>query len=721
MGISAPRPATTPHVAPAFAQARPVLEVAGLRTVFRTDEGDVVAVRGASFAVDRGKTLCIVGESGCGKSVAARSILQLVQAPGVVESGEVWLDRPSGMVDLTKLDPYGKELRSIRGNEIAMIFQEPMSALSPVHTIGNQIVEAIRLHRRMTAAEATQRAIELLELVRMPEPAARLNAYTFELSGGMRQRAMIAMALACDPAVLIADEPTTALDVTTQATVLDLLRDLQREKGMALVLITHDLGVVAEMADDVAVMYLGRVVESGPVREVFANPAHPYTRGLMASVPRVDPERTAIRAAIPGSVPSASVVVRGCAFAERCTQAMDGLCDALPPVASTAGPRHQVHCHLHDPRHATAVATSDARPGLAAGGRAHAIDADAPSPPRAAPRDEAALEVRNVDVHYPIHGGFLQRRVGTAEAVNDVTLTLRRGETVGLVGESGSGKTSLAHALVRLHPPTRGSVTLNLADGRAIDVASAEREALREVHRHVRMVFQDPYGSLDPRLPVREVIGEPIDLLTGASRSDRDDRVRYLLDTVGLSPRIMSRYVHAFSGGQRQRIGIARALATDPEVLIADEPVSALDVSVQAQVLNLLERLQSERNLTMLFVSHDLSVVSSLCDRVVVLYAGEVVEEALATEVYRRPKHPYTEALLAAIPVPDPTAWTGARIHLQGDVPDPANRPRGCAFAARCRYARERCRSERPVARSLGDTRVACHFADELELTGVRG
>ncbi len=721
MGMHTFPPTTPRSQAPTAAAAPPVLEVAGLRTVFRTDGGDVVAVREASFTVERGKTLCIVGESGCGKSVAARSILQLVQAPGVVEAGEVWLDRPSGLVDLTKLDPYGRELRSIRGNEIAMIFQEPMSALSPVHTIGNQIVEAIRLHRRVTPAEATARAIELLERVRMPEPAARLNAYTFELSGGMRQRAMIAMALACDPAVLIADEPTTALDVTTQATVLDLLRDLQREQGMALILITHDLGIVAEMADDVAVMYLGRVVESGPVREVFANPAHPYTRGLMASIPRVDPERTTTRYAIPGSVPSASAVVPGCAFVDRCAHAVAGLCDVLPPAESAVGPQHQVQCHLHDDAHATAVAASGARGAvpIVGVGASIAPEANGPTAARSAPRDEPALEVRNVDVHYPIHGGFLQRRIGTAEAVNDVSITLRRGETVGLVGESGSGKTSLAHALVRLHAPTRGSVTLNLADGRTFDVASAAKATLREVHRHVRMVFQDPYGSLDPRLPVREVIGEPIDLLTETPRSERDDRIRDLLDTVGLPPSIMDRYVHAFSGGQRQRIGIARALATDPEVLIADEPVSALDVSVQAQVLNLLQRLQAERNLTMLFVSHDLSVVSSLCDRVVVLYAGAVVEEAPAIEVYRRPKHPYTEALLAAIPMPDPTAWTGDRIHLQGDVPNPAKRPPGCAFAARCRYAKERCRSERPLRRTVGGSRVACHFAEELELTGV--
>ncbi|MFN2323526.1 MAG: dipeptide ABC transporter ATP-binding protein [Trueperaceae bacterium] len=696
-----------------------MLEVDGLRTVFHTDEGAVAAVRDASFAVHRGKTLCLVGESGCGKSVAARSILQLVQRPGVIESGAIWLDRPSGQVDLTKLDPYGRELRSIRGDEIAMIFQEPMSALSPVHTIGNQIVEAIQLHRKVSDEAARARAIELLERVRMPEPAARLNAFTFELSGGMRQRAMIAMALACDPALLIADEPTTALDVTTQATILDLLRDLQREQGMALVLITHDLGVVAEMADEVAVMYLGRIVESGPVAEIFADPKHPYTQGLMSSIPRVDPERRTARYAIPGSVPHASVAVRGCAFAERCTQAMAGLCDAVAPDVSVVGPDHQVRCHLHDPGRADDLAHSDVVGARLLVEERARFEAIAPPPARSAPSEQPALVVRDVDVHYPIHGGFLRRRIGTAEAVNGVSITLRRGETVGLVGESGSGKTSLSHALVRLHAPTRGSVALHLADGRVIDVAKAAKDELREVHRHVRMIFQDPYGSLDPRLPVRDVVGEPIELLTSLSPAERDERVRSLLDTVGLSPRLMSRYVHAFSGGQRQRIGIARALATDPQVLIADEPVSALDVSVQAQVLNLLERLQAERQLTMLFVSHDLSVVSSLCDRVVVLYAGEVVEEAPAVELYRRPKHPYTEALLAAVPKPDPGAWDGTRLHLQGDVPDPAKRPAGCAFAARCRFAKDLCREAKPSLQSVGEARVACHFAEDLVLAGV--
>jgi len=689
-----------------------ILRIEDLQTTFNTDEGKVRAVRSASFSVARGKTLCIVGESGCGKSVAARSILQLVQHPGVIEGGSIHFDGPRGAVDLTTLDPYGPEIRAVRGNDIAMIFQEPMSALSPVHTIGHQIIEAIQLHRDVTRSEAYARAVTLLDRVRMPDPEKRLASYTFELSGGMRQRAMIAMALACDPQLLIADEPTTALDVTTQATILDLLRELQREQEMSLILITHDLGVVAEMADDVAVMYLGRVVESGPVGEVFANPHHPYTRGLLASIPRIDPERAHRRFAIPGNVPSAMTEIEGCAFQDRCPFAIPGRCDVDQPATLAIGDAHGVACHLFDGEDAT---SPEALPWLGV------EDDYAPSPVGVDEdaNDSVVLDIRDVDVHYPVHGGLLQRRIGTVRAVEGVSLSLRKGETVGLVGESGSGKTSFAHTLVRLHPPTRGEITLH-RDGLApLDVVNAERGELRNLYRSVRMVFQDPYGSLDPRLPVREVIGEPIDLLTDVTRRERNDRVSELLDVVGLSPDIATRYVHAFSGGQRQRIGIARALATDPQVLIADEPVSALDVSVQAQVLNLLERLVVDRGLTMLFVSHDLSVVSSLCDRVVVLYAGEIVEEAKSTSLYRTPRHPYTEALLASVPVPDPSAKRNELPPLQGGVPDPANRPKGCAFAARCRYATERCRDERPVLREVGEARVACHHAEELELVGA--
>ncbi len=710
------------RAAQAGAGDAPVLRVDGLRTVFHTDEGAVEAVRGASFEVARGATLGIVGESGCGKSVAARSILQLVQRPGRIEGGRILLDGPGGPVDLASFDPYGPEIRAVRGNDVAMIFQEPMASLSPVHTIGHQIVEAIRVHRDVSPREAHARAVHLLERVRMPDPERRMRAYTFELSGGMRQRAMIAMALACDPRVLIADEPTTALDVTTQATILELLRELQAENDMALILITHDLGVVAEMADEVAVMYLGRVVESGPVEALFDAPHHPYTQGLLASVPRIDPERHHPRRPIPGSVPRAATRVVGCAFVDRCAHAIPGRCDTERPEPHAVAADHAVACHLHDGEAADASPPDVLRDGsMGRGGPGATASEPAALAERSAPGDGSpvVLEARDVDVHYPVFGGWLRRQVATVRAVEGVSLRLRAGETVGLVGESGSGKTSFAHTLVRLHPPTRGTVTLHRDGAPPLDVAHADRSAVRELHRSVRMVFQDPYGSLDPRLPVREVIGEPIDLLTDLSRKERDERVEALLETVGLSPDLATRYVHAFSGGQRQRIGIARALATEPTVVVADEPVSALDVSVQAQVLDLLERLVAERGLTMLFVSHDLSVVSSSCDRVVVLYAGEIVEEADSVQLYRAPKHPYTEALLAAVPSPSPATARHAAAPLRGGVPDPADRPPGCAFAPRCRYATDVCRAERPTLRDVRGSSVACHHADELSLRGA--
>jgi peptide/nickel transport system ATP-binding protein len=446
---------------------------------------------------------------------------------------------------------------------------------------------------------------------------------------------------------------------------------------------------------------------------VFANPAHPYTQGLLGSIPRIDPERRYARYAIPGAVPSATTEIAGCAFRARCAHALPGVCDRIEPAVVTVGPEHAAACHLHGDAAGSADASGTIAPRFGA-----SVARDDRT--ERATSDEVVLDVRDVEVHYPVHGGLLQRRIGTVRAVDGVSLALRRGETVGLVGESGCGKTSLAHALVRLHAPTSGRVGLRLRGGQAIDVAAAEAKDLRTVHRTVRMVFQDPYGSLDPRLPVRDVIGESIELLTAATRRERDARVDELLATVGLPVDVATRYVHAFSGGQRQRIGIARALATDPEVLIADEPVSALDVSVQAQVLNLLERLATERELTMLFVSHDLSVVSSLCDRVIVMYAGEIVEEAPSVRLYRRPRHPYTEALLAAVPVPDPRLARGERTHLQGRVPDPAERPAGCTFAPRCAFATDRCREERPALRDLGDgSRVACHHAEDLDLTGA--
>ena len=551
---------------------RPILSIRDLHTHFPVRNGLVKAVDGVSFDLARGKTVCVVGESGSGKSVTARSILQIVDPPGRVVSGSIVFNRDDGSsVDLAALNPRSREIRSVRGREIAMIFQEPMSSLSPVHTIGNQITEVLRLHLKMSKAEATERAIELIRAVEIPNPERAIERYTFEYSGGMRQRAMIAMALACNPAVLIADEPTTALDVTTQAEILDLMRRLRADRGMAVMFITHDMGVVAEIADEVVVMYQGKVVERGPVEQVFHAPEQPYTKMLLGNVLKLE-QPSAIRA-------------------------------ARAPIAADAPP---------------------------------------------------LLEVRGLKMHFPIRKGFFKKIVDHVRAVDDVDIVVRAGETLGIVGESGSGKTTLGRCLLRVYEPTAGQILYRRPDGSVIDVAAAEPETLKQCRREMRMIFQDPFASLNPRMTVGQIVGEPLLVNNLASGSALQDRVAALLTRVGLNPDWTERYPHAFSGGQRQRIGIARALALEPRVIVADEATSALDVSLRAQMLDLMLQLQDELKLAYVFVSHDISVIRYICDRVAVMYRGKVVEMGDAEQVCNDPVHGYTKALLSAVPRPDP-------------------------------------------------------------------
>ena len=555
----------------------PVLEVRGLATSFPLRQGVLKAVDDVSFTVRRGETLCIVGESGSGKSVTARSILQIVDAPGRITGGEMILHRRGGgTVDLAKLDPRGRGIRDIRGAEIAMIFQEPMSSLSPVHTIGQQIVEVLRLHVGLDKAAARARTIELLRQVEIPKPETAIDRYTFEFSGGMRQRAMIAMALACNPSLLIADEPTTALDVTTQAEILDLIRRMQAAYGMAVMFITHDMGVVAEIADQVLVMYRGRVMETGPVDGIFHAPRDDYTRMLIGSVLKLE-AKSELRA-------------------ER------QIAVAQPPV----------------------------------------------------------LEVSGLAMHFgPAKAPF--------KAVDDVALTLQPGETLGVVGESGSGKTTLGRCLLRVYDPTGGRMDYRRADGSVVDLARADAATLKACRREIRMIFQDPMSSLNPRMTVAQIVGEPL-LVNGlASGRALDDRVAALLEQVGLEPAWRERYPHACSGGQRQRIGIARAIALKPRIIVADEATSALDVSIRAQVLDLLIKLQDELGLSYIFISHDIGVIRYMCDRVAVMYRGRVVETGETGQVCDEPSHEYTRALLSAIPRPDPRARSiHTRFRYQG-------------------------------------------------------
>ncbi|MDR7378510.1 peptide/nickel transport system ATP-binding protein [Rhodoferax ferrireducens] len=544
-----------------------LLQVNNLSTHFAVRNGSIKAVDGISFNVERGRTLCVVGESGSGKSVTARSILQIVDEPGRIAGGSMVLNRADGSsVDLAKLHPRGKEIRAVRGAEIAMIFQEPMSSLSPVHTVGNQIIEVLRLHIKMGKLEARARCIELLAQVEIPHPDKAVDRYTFEFSGGMRQRVMIAMALACNPSLLIADEPTTALDVTTQAEILDLIKRLQKSHGMAVMFITHDMGVVAEIADQVIVMHNGRIVETGPVDQIFHAPQHDYTRMLIGSVLKL-------------------------------------------------GRKADIRVRRKAPD----------------------------------PAQQPILEVNDLSMHF---GG----PKSSTKAVDGVSLSLMPGESLGIVGESGSGKTTMGRCLLRVYDPTAGAINYRQPDGTVIDLVTADKHTLKQCRREMRMIFQDPVSSLNPRMTVAQIVGEPL-LVNGlATGKELDERVADLLQSVGLEPAWRERYPHAFSGGQRQRIGIARAIALNPRIIVADEATAALDVSLRSQMLDLLLNLQDKLGLSFIFISHDIAVIRYFCDRVAVMYRGKVVETGPTEQVCDAPTHAYTQALLSAIPKPDPRA-----------------------------------------------------------------
>ena len=674
----------------------PLLRVHDLRTLIHGGAAPVRAVDGVSFEIAAGQTFALVGESGCGKSMTALSIMRLLPDAGEIAGGVVEL----AGTDLLAL-PEAR-MRDVRGGQVAMVFQEPGLSLNPVMTVGAQIAEAVRRHTDIGSAAVTARVLELLDAVQMPDARRRMSEYAFQLSGGMKQRVMIAMALACDPALLIADEPTTALDVTVQAQVLDLLRDLQRARGMAILLITHDLGVVARMAQQVAVMYAGEIIESAPVDAFFAEPAHPYSRKLLASLPDRTGRGQAL-AAIPGTVPPLSGEFTGCRFVERCDRVL-AHCATAVPVRAGAGAGHVVKCHLYSPAgHATqnteresagpADGVPDRQPRTATGSASSAVPL-------------ALLQVRNLKVHFPVRSGLLRRVTGQVKAVDGVTLDIAPGRTLGLVGESGCGKTTVGKGLLRLVEPADGHV---LFGGK--DFLALRPPVLRRQRRFMQIVFQDPYASLNPRVRIGDALEEGMLALgVGNSPADRQARVDALLGEVGLTPGIKGRYPHEFSGGQRQRIAIARALAVEPQLIICDEPTSALDVSVQAQILNLLKRLQAAKGLAYLFISHNMSVIRYMADEVAVMYLGRIVERGTVDEVLQSPRHPYTQALLSAVPVADPQAQRPV-IRLTGDLPSPANPPQGCHFHPRCAAALPCCSSAYPKARNFSATHAAhCHL-----------
>ncbi len=632
-------------------------------------------VDGISFDIAAGECYALLGESGCGKSMTALGLMRLLPPGARATSGTVSF---AGR-ELLALPESG--MRDIRGGGIGMIFQEPATSLNPVLTVGRQIVEALELHSALRGEAARRRAEELLDQVGIPDAKRRLDEFPFQLSGGLRQRVMIAIALAGAPRLLIADEPTTALDVTIQAQVLDLLDELRRSQGMALLLITHDLGVVARMADRIGVMYAGQLVEEATREAFFARPAHPYSVRLFAALP--DAERRGGRlATIPGSVPPADTLYAGCRFVERCGEAREE-CGKAPPPWRDAGNGQRVRCVLADA--APAVGAGVGAGDTAVGGA-----------------EKPLLAVDDLKVHFPIRRGILQRAVGAVRAVDGVSLQLLPGRTLALVGESGCGKTTAGKAMLQLIRPTAGRVQL---DG--LEITTRSTAELRPLRAKMQMVFQDPFASLNPRLRVGEIIAEGMRAL-GTADGDASTRVAELLEKVGLRAEMASRYPHEFSGGQRQRIAIARALAVKPQVLICDEPTSALDVSVQAQILNLLADLQRELQLAYLFITHNIAVVDYLAHDVAVMYLGRVVESGSAEEVLRSPRHPYTRALLAAVPRVD--GVRGDAPKLAGDMPSAANPPAGCHFHPRCPLADAGCRVGYPGETPIGTTQVVRCF-----------
>jgi len=676
----------------------PVLQIHDLSTHIQLTKSVVQAVGNVDLTIEPGEALGLVGESGCGKSMTGLSIMGLLPPGGAIVGGSIKLDGRElvGLGDA--------ELRAIRGNDIAMIFQDPLTSLDPTKTIGYQVAEPVRLHKGASKAAARERATEVLGLVGLPRPAERLADYPHQLSGGLRQRVMIAMALSCEPKLLIADEPTTALDVTIQAQILALLHDLKDRLGMAMLLITHDMGVIAGHADRVQVMYAGRMVETAETGDLFRHMHHPYTRALLASIPRLTSSRRQRLLSIPGLPPDLAPPPPGCRFAPRCGQATEKCRSEEPPLAGET-PEHLFSCwHPVDgPAGAATARAADAAAGP---------DADGAEPP-----DTPLLEVRDLVKEFPVTAGaILQRRVASVHAVSNVSFAVPAGETFGLVGESGCGKTTIGRVVVALERPDSGAVLL---DGR--DVSALSGSDLRRQRRDLQLMFQDPYSSLDPRMRVGSIIREPLSIQRVGTRREQDQRVFELLDEVGLPRNAVERYPHEFSGGQRQRIGLARALTLSPKVIVADEPVSALDVSIRAQVLNLMKRLQADHGLTYIVISHDLAVVKYMAERIGVMYLGKMVEMGPADAIYQRAAHPYTAGLIATIPEPDPQVAKAAEngAGIKGELPSPIHPPSGCRFRTRCPYVQDVCAEEEPPLRSFGPGHIAaCHFPLQASAAG---
>ena len=698
--MSVDLPAERPFGRVAEATPGAVLEVRDLHVTFPSEGGPVRAVRGMTYALAPGEVLGIVGESGSGKSVSSLAVMGLLPSTARVTGSILFRGRELlGLPD--------REFSELRGEGISMVFQDPLSALTPVYTVGDQIAEAIRIHRQVGKDEAARKAIDLLDLVGIPNARQRARGFPHEFSGGMRQRVMIAMAIANHPDVIIADEPTTALDVTVQAQILEVLHTAQEATGAAIIMITHDLGVIAGFADRVTVMYAGRPVETGSVDDIFYRPRMPYTLGLLGSLPRLDRAERQPLTPVEGNPPSLVKLPPGCPFAPRCPMRLSVCVELEPDLDQTRHPGHRAACHRHPEIEAQTLTATDVFPAPVAG-----------DPPIARlPRTQraAVLDVEGLVRRFPLtRGAVFRRTVGIVHAVDGISFDIREGETLGLVGESGCGKTTTTNEILSLVRPQAGRIAVLGRDTERLD-----RSARREIRRDVSVVFQDPMASLDPRLPVADILAEPLRTYR-IPKEQRAARVRELLRLVGLGPEHAARYPTEFSGGQRQRICIARALALEPKLIVLDEPVSALDVSIRAGIINLLEQLREKLNLSYLFVAHDLSVVRHIANRVAVMYLGRIVEIGAVDRVFDAPAHPYTQALLSAIPLPDPVRERERRrIVLQGDLPSPADPPSGCRFRTRCPLHAtlspedaRRCIEDDPGLYGQGpDHGAACHFA----------
>ncbi|HVB19347.1 MAG TPA: ABC transporter ATP-binding protein [Acidimicrobiales bacterium] len=657
-----------------------LLTVNNLKVQFATRKTFATAVDDFSISVNPGECVGLVGESGCGKTTTGLAIMRLLPNNGHITAGEIILDG----VDLASLSE--KKMQTYRGQSVALIPQDPMSSLNPTTKIGRQISEGFRIHRGVTEEEGRKRALEVLEMVEMPNPAERLNQYPFELSGGLRQRVIIAMGLVCEPKLLIADEPTTALDVTIQAQILDIIDHLRRDLNMGVILITHDMGVIAGRADRVVVMYGGKKAEAAETTELFRAMRHPYSQALLASMPSLENTTKHELTSIAGLPPDLTQEIVGCRFAPRCAFA-------------------QARCRVEDP----------ALFGEPDHTYACFYPVNGPQPVAIRTDEEVAthrsqnelVRIEGMVKNFPIKGGLVHHKVGAVQAVSNVSFTINEGETFGLVGESGCGKTTIGRLLVGLEPLTAGEVYFEgeLVSARKYKTSKADQ-------RKRQMMFQDPYSSLNPRMKVNDIIEEPLQVQSEGTRAQREKRVYELLDVVGLDARAADRYPHEFSGGQRQRIGLARALALNPKLIVADEPVSALDVSIQAQILNLMKGLQREHNVTYVFVSHDLAVVYYMADTIAVMYLGKIVEIGDAESVFRTPVHPYTQGLLDAVPRPNPEdAAKRKEILVTGELPSPINPPSGCRFRTRCPKAQDVCANVEPVMEDFGQRhQAACHF-----------